>query len=64
VERGKPIFLPLGKRAVMLADRDAGMGCQRKLMPVCNGLDRGYPQLERVLTSDRSKITRSSGTRR
>lgn len=41
VERGKPVFLPLGRRIARDAVGDAGMGCWRKRMPVCNGLDRG-----------------------
>jgi len=64
VERGKPVSLPLGKQIARRADRDAGMGCQKKRMPSCSGLDKSYLQPERVLTSDGSKIRRSSAPRR
>ena len=45
VERGKPVVLPLGKRAARRADGAAGTGCWRKRAQrapaFCNGVDRG-----------------------
>jgi hypothetical protein len=40
-ERGKPIVLPLGKRAARQADRAAGKGGWKKRTPSCNEMDRG-----------------------
>jgi len=54
MKQGKPVCLPLGKRAVRLADGHAGKGNPRKPMPDCNGRDSGaLPRRENVLTSDR-----------
>ncbi len=40
-ERGKPVSLPLGKRAARQADGGAGRGCRKKRTPPCNEADRG-----------------------
>ena len=40
-ERGKPVSLPGGKRAVRRADRGAGKGCWRKRRPSCQGVEKG-----------------------
>lgn len=59
-EQGKPIRLPLGKRAARPADRRAGTGCPKKQRPDCNGRDSGVlPQRESVPTSDRSLFTKT-----
>ena len=42
-ERGKPVALPLGKRAARPADRVAGKGGRSTHMSVCNRPERGYP---------------------
>ena len=42
VKQGKPVFLlVLGRRTVRNADGNAGMGLQKKRMPLGNRVDRG-----------------------
>lgn len=57
-EHGKPVSLPLGKRAARRADGDAGTGSRRKRMPPCNEVDTG-----RVPGAKASRLPRGLSSR-
>jgi hypothetical protein len=56
-ERGKPVALPLGKRAVRRADGDTGKGGWRKRKPAYNRLDKDGVA-PRTTTSSYAKASR------
>src|SRR5262249_17312772 len=65
-EHGKPVSLPMGRRAARQVDGGAGRGRGRKRMPFCNGMDRSWAfgditPREGGQTSLWSFLTRESG---
>ena len=63
-ERGKPIFLPLGRRPARGADRGVGKGSRRKRMPACNALDAGKFPGTKVSRLTRGLSSRESVAKR
>ena len=73
VKRGKPVVLPLGKRAARQADRTAGKGCWRKRsecrlvmrssfrIGIASILRQHHPSRKSGQTSSRCPITRPCG---
>ena len=58
--RNEDAYLSSENLSVSVGDRAGGMGCRKKRMPCCNGMDRGsrFAPLEREQTSGRSSMTK------
>jgi hypothetical protein len=63
MERGKPVVLPLGKRAARRVDRAAGRGWGRKRMPSCNEADRGWAARRHHPTAKAGRLPPGVGAR-